>query len=84
MLPDTSPYGRMRDSAPLGIHTSPPGHSFSRHTTLTQSMDHLGLSHTLDRPPSPPKSWASQAKSAPTLSLSLPLLLVLKIFYMWI
>ncbi|KAF3435099.1 hypothetical protein FNV43_RR22186 [Rhamnella rubrinervis] len=60
LLPDTSPYGRMRDSAPHGIHASPPAHSFSRHTTLTQSMDHLGLSHALDRPPSPPKAWASQ------------------------
>lgn len=82
LLP-TSPYGRMRDSAPLGIQTSPPvgvTHGVRRHTPLTQGMDHLGLSHTYDRPPSPPRSWtpqaASQAKSA-SVSISVSLCLSL-------
>ncbi|PON98348.1 Polyribonucleotide nucleotidyltransferase [Trema orientale] len=62
LLTDTSPYGRMRDPAPLGINASPPvgiTHSLNRHTTLTQGLDHLGLSHTLDHPPSP-RPWESQ------------------------
>lgn len=66
LLPDDSPYGRMRDSAPLGFHTSQPvglTHGVRRHTNVTQSMDHLGLSHTYDRPPSPPRSWTSQSAS---------------------
>lgn len=83
-LPDSSPYGRMRDSAPLGIHTSPlvgVNHTFGRHATLTQSMDHLGLSQTLDRLPSPTRAWASQA-NLPSIYFSLSLFLVPNIIYM--
>lgn len=57
-----------RDTAPLTLQSSVGvSHSLSRHTTLTQSMDHLGLSQSLNRPPSP-RLWASQVKS-PSLSL---------------
>lgn len=65
LLTGTSPYERMRDPAPLGINVSPPigvNNSISRHTTLNQSLDHLGLSHTLERPPSP-RPWTSQMVS---------------------
>ncbi|KAM2731689.1 hypothetical protein EV2_035327 [Malus domestica] len=59
---DTSPYGRPRDPALIGFQPSSSvgvTHGLSRHTTLVQSMDHLGLSHSLDHP-SPPRPWASQ------------------------
>ncbi|KAM1457037.1 hypothetical protein ACFX13_035122 [Malus domestica] len=59
---DTSPYGRPRDPALIGFQPSSSvgvTHGLSRHTTLIQSMDHLGLSHSLDHP-SPPRPWASQ------------------------
>ncbi|XP_048231498.1 KH domain-containing protein HEN4 isoform X4 [Ricinus communis] len=49
-----------RGPAPYNLH--PPigvSHSLNRHNTLTQSMDHLGLSHSLDGPISP-RLWASQ------------------------
>lgn len=63
MLTDTSPYGRLRDPTPIGFQPSSSvgvNHGLSRHTTLTQSMDHLGLSHSLDHPSSSPRPWASQ------------------------
>ncbi|CAN6686201.1 unnamed protein product [Malus baccata var. baccata] len=59
---DTSPYGRPRDPALIGFQPSSSvgvTHGLSRHTTLIQSMDHHGLSHSLDHP-SPPRPWASQ------------------------
>lgn len=61
LLTDTSPYGRLRDPAPIGFQpTSSVGvtHGLSRHTTLSQSTDHLGLNN-LDHPSSP-RPWASQ------------------------
>ncbi|KAM1242617.1 hypothetical protein ACFX2G_034955 [Malus domestica] len=59
---DTSLYGRPRDPALIGFQPSSSvgvTHGLSHHTTLIQSMDHLGLSHSLDHP-SPPRPWASQ------------------------
>ncbi|KAK4847116.1 hypothetical protein QYF36_025711 [Acer negundo] len=59
VLTETSPYGRLRDPVPVGMHSSVGvSHSLSWHTP----MDHLGLSHSLDRPPSP-RLWASQTVS---------------------
>ncbi|KAK2662868.1 hypothetical protein Ddye_001442 [Dipteronia dyeriana] len=59
VLTETSPYGRLRDPVPVGMHSSVGvSHSLSRHTP----MDHLGLSHSLDRPLSP-RLWASQTVS---------------------
>ncbi|PRQ24476.1 putative K domain-containing protein [Rosa chinensis] len=62
VLTDTNPYGRLRDPGPTGFQPSSSvgvTHGLGRHTTLTQSMDHLGLSHNLDHPSSP-RPWASQ------------------------
>ncbi|XP_024165108.1 KH domain-containing protein HEN4 isoform X2 [Rosa chinensis] len=62
VLTDTSPYGRLRDPAPTGFQPSSSvgvTYGLGRHTTLTQSMDHLGLSHNLDHPSSP-RPWATQ------------------------
>ncbi|XP_057976486.1 KH domain-containing protein HEN4 [Malania oleifera] len=60
-ITDISPYGRVKDIASLGIHTSlGPSHSLNQQTSLARSMDHLGLSHGLDRPASPPL-WSSQS-----------------------
>ncbi|KAK9905236.1 hypothetical protein M0R45_000348 [Rubus argutus] len=61
LLTDTIPYGRLRDPAPIGFQSSSSvgvTHGLSRHTTLSQSMDHLGLNN-LDHPSSP-RPWASQ------------------------
>lgn len=53
---------QLRGPAPVNLHSSIGlSHSLSRHTNISQSMDHLGLSHSLDRPPSP-RLWASQVK----------------------
>ncbi|KAH7575544.1 hypothetical protein JRO89_XS02G0138900 [Xanthoceras sorbifolium] len=47
VLTETSPYGRLRDPVPVGMHSSVGiSHSLGQHTP----MDHLGLSHNLDRP----------------------------------
>ncbi|KAK9287451.1 hypothetical protein L1049_015872 [Liquidambar formosana] len=60
VITEISPYGRVRDPASLGLQSSVGiSHSLNRHTSLTQSMDHLGLSRNLDHPTSP-RSWASQ------------------------
>ncbi|KAG6742585.1 hypothetical protein POTOM_053506 [Populus tomentosa] len=49
-----------RDSAPyIRQPTAGNSHNLSHQTVITQNMDHLGLSHSLDRPPSP-RLWASQ------------------------
>ncbi|XP_011043042.1 PREDICTED: KH domain-containing protein At4g18375 isoform X4 [Populus euphratica] len=49
-----------RDCAPYIMQpTDGNSHNLSRQTVITQNMDHLGLSHSLDRPPSP-RLWASQ------------------------
>ncbi|KAJ6741072.1 KH DOMAIN-CONTAINING PROTEIN HEN4 [Salix purpurea] len=45
---------RGRDSAMVGI-----SHNLNRQTVITQSMDHLGFSCSLDHPPSP-RLWGSQ------------------------
>ncbi|KAK3185186.1 hypothetical protein Dsin_032472 [Dipteronia sinensis] len=59
VLAETSPYGRLRDPVPVGMHSSVGvSHSLSRLTP----MDHLGHSHSLDHPPSP-RLWASQTVS---------------------
>ncbi|KAK2983174.1 hypothetical protein RJ640_018519 [Escallonia rubra] len=43
--------GTRRDYASLGLHSPVDvSHSVNRHTTLTQSMDHLELSHSVDHP----------------------------------
>ncbi|KAL6269828.1 hypothetical protein ACE6H2_026739 [Prunus campanulata] len=79
MLTDTSPYGRLRDPTPIGFQPSSSvgvNHGLSRHTTLTQSMDHLGLSHGLDHPSSSPRPWASQVSLSLSLSLSLSFFVV--------
>ncbi|KAF8406106.1 hypothetical protein HHK36_008186 [Tetracentron sinense] len=53
-IPETSPYGRARRPTTPRLHPSVGlSHTLDQQTTLTQSMDHLGLSHNLDRPPSP-------------------------------
>lgn len=52
---------RNRDPS-LGLRSSVGiSNSVNRHTTLTQSMDNLGLSHNLDGPPSP-RLWTPQVK----------------------
>ncbi|KAJ6691075.1 KH DOMAIN-CONTAINING PROTEIN HEN4 [Salix koriyanagi] len=49
-----------RDAAPYILQpTAGNSHNLSRQTVIAQNMDHLGLSHSLDRPPSP-RLWASQ------------------------
>lgn len=63
VLADTSPYGRLRDSASVGLPSSVGvSHTVSGHPTITQSIDHTGLSRSLDRPPSP-RLWTSQVES---------------------
>ncbi|CAK7355270.1 unnamed protein product [Dovyalis caffra] len=50
----------LRDSASFILQpTVGISHNLNHRTAITQSMDHLGLSHSLDRPPSP-RLWASQ------------------------
>ncbi|GFS32732.1 RNA-binding KH domain-containing protein [Actinidia rufa] len=53
VITETSPYGRARDPSSVGSHT-PIGvsHNLSKHA-ITQSLDHLDLSHNYDRPTSP-------------------------------
>ncbi|KAF8369389.1 hypothetical protein HHK36_032600 [Tetracentron sinense] len=64
-MPEISPYGRVRKPSSPGLHPSVglshnlDRHDYDRPTTLAQSMDHLGLSHSFDRPLSP-RLWASQ------------------------
>ncbi|XP_012081374.1 KH domain-containing protein HEN4 isoform X2 [Jatropha curcas] len=49
-----------RGPTPLNLHSSVGfSHNLIRHTALTHSMDHLGLSRSINRPPSP-RLWASQ------------------------
>ncbi|XP_059647985.1 KH domain-containing protein HEN4 [Cornus florida] len=58
-ITEVSPYGRSRDPSSLGLHSVGVSHNINRHPTLTQSMDHLGLSQNFDHPPLP-RSWASE------------------------
>ncbi|KAJ4962643.1 hypothetical protein NE237_022582 [Protea cynaroides] len=59
-IPEISFYGRGREPTPPRLYPSVGlSHDIDRQTSLTQSMDHLGLSHSFDRPPSP-RLWASQ------------------------
>ncbi|KGN43749.1 KH domain-containing protein HEN4 [Cucumis sativus] len=63
VYPETSPYGRVRDTAPL-VRSTPVGTShgsFMQHSTA-QSSDDLGLSHSLDSPSSP-GLWPPQSLS---------------------
>jgi poly(rC)-binding protein 2/3/4 len=60
-----------RDSAPYIMQPTPGNsHNLSRQTVITQNMDHLGLSHSLDRPPSP-RLWASQVFSSYLLDINI-------------
>ncbi|KAA8536391.1 hypothetical protein F0562_028869 [Nyssa sinensis] len=60
VITEISPYASLREPPSLGLHSSVGvSHGLDRHITLTQSMDHLGLSQNYDRPPSP-RLWASQ------------------------
>ena len=62
-MAEISPYGRVRDPASFGPHSSVGvSPSFSQHTTFTRSMDHLGLSHGLDHTTSP-RLWPTQVKA---------------------
>ncbi|XVF44865.1 hypothetical protein PTKIN_Ptkin02bG0158100 [Pterospermum kingtungense] len=65
VLSETSPYERLLDTAPLGLHTSSGvSHGISRHATLPMNnTDPLGLSHGLDRPRSP-GLWQSELQMA--------------------
>ncbi|OUZ99752.1 K Homology domain [Macleaya cordata] len=59
-IPEIGPYGRVREPHSPGLYPSVgPSHNLDRQASLTQSMVHLGLSHNLDRPPSP-RLWSSQ------------------------
>lgn len=69
VLTETSPYSRLMDPASYGVHSSVAvSHDFSQ-PPLTQGMDHLGLSHSLDCPSSP-KLWTAQVVSLSSVSLS--------------
>ncbi|XP_022726780.1 KH domain-containing protein HEN4-like isoform X2 [Durio zibethinus] len=61
VLTETSPYGRLLDTAPRGLQASSGfSHSLSCHTTLAMNnTDPLGLSHSLDCPRSP-GLWTSE------------------------
>jgi poly(rC)-binding protein 2/3/4 len=60
-----------RDSAPYIMQPrAGNSHNLSRQTVITQNMDHLGLSHSLDRPPSP-RLWASQVFSSSLLDINI-------------
>lgn len=56
---------RGRDSAMVGI-----SHNLNRQTVITQSMDHLGFSCSLDHPPSP-RLWGSQVLSSSLLDVNI-------------
>ncbi|XP_043713315.1 KH domain-containing protein HEN4-like [Telopea speciosissima] len=58
-IPEIGPYGRVREPTSPRLYPSMGlSHDIDRQTSLTQSMDHLGLSHSIDH--SPPRLWASQ------------------------
>ncbi|PIA52256.1 hypothetical protein AQUCO_01000252v1 [Aquilegia coerulea] len=58
--PELSPYGRLREPTSPGLYPSMGlSRNIDRKNTLTHGMDHLGLSHSLDRPRSP-QLWATQ------------------------
>lgn len=61
-MTEISLYGRVRDAASYGLHTSAGVSPSFNHSTLTRSMDHLGLSHGLDHTTSP-RLWPSQVKA---------------------
>lgn len=60
---DINPYGRGLGPPSLGHSSGAASHNANQHTTLTQSMDNLRLSHGKDRPSSP-SLWKSQAAGA--------------------
>ncbi|KAF8411351.1 hypothetical protein HHK36_003898 [Tetracentron sinense] len=66
-MPEISPYRRARESTPPGLHPLVGlSHNFGQHSTLTQGVDHRGLSHGLDRPPSP-RLWTSKTVGGESL-----------------
>ncbi|XP_042495803.1 KH domain-containing protein HEN4-like [Macadamia integrifolia] len=61
-IPEIGPYGRGREpTSPRFYPSMGLSHDIDQQASLTQSMDHLGLSHSVDH--SPPRLWASQTVS---------------------
>ncbi|KAL6964217.1 hypothetical protein U1Q18_035275 [Sarracenia purpurea var. burkii] len=62
VITEISSYARSRDPTSVGLNTSVgASRDLNRHGIM-QSMDHLGLSHMYDHPPSP-RLWESQTVS---------------------
>ncbi|KAK9096846.1 hypothetical protein Sjap_022343 [Stephania japonica] len=58
--PEAIPYKRVVEpTSPIMYQPVSLSRNLDRQATLAQSMDHLGISHNTDRPPSP-KLWTSQ------------------------
>lgn len=58
--PDISPYEGLREPlSPVQYPSFGLSRNTDRQNTFTQGMDHLGFTHSLDRPRSPPL-WAPQ------------------------
>lgn len=61
--PDVDPYARLREPiSPVQYPSFGLPRNTDRQNTYTQGMDHLGFSHSLDRPRSPPL-WPPQTLS---------------------
>lgn len=61
--PDISPYEGLREPlSPVQYPAFGLSRNTDRHNTFTQGIDHLGFTHSLDRPRSPPL-WAPQTLS---------------------
>lgn len=59
LLAETSPFGRIKDPAPLGLDSLGLSTSYSRHPIASQSTtDHVGTIHGLDNSLSP-SLWES-------------------------
>lgn len=59
LLSEMSPYGRIKDPAPLGLDPLGLSTSYNRHQIVSQSAaDHLGTMHNLDNSLSP-SLWES-------------------------
>lgn len=57
---EKKPYGRVRDPSRHGdLQSMNVPQSIKQQSTLTRSMENLGLSHSSDRSPTP-KLWTSQ------------------------
>ncbi|KAK9166677.1 hypothetical protein Scep_001868 [Stephania cephalantha] len=59
LVPEVIPYKRVEPTSPIMFQPVGLSRNLDRQATLAQSMDHLGISHNTDRPPSP-KLWTSQ------------------------